>query len=85
MFAAIAKALATGVPAVLTSRVPDGRVLPNYGLEGGGKTLVEAGAAIGENLSPPDVRILLMLLMQSGVTKQKDLQAAFDRSPTRSG
>ena len=26
------------------SRVPTGRVLPNYGFEGGGKTLVEAGA-----------------------------------------
>jgi len=26
------------------SRVPNGRVLPNYGWEGGGKTLEDAGA-----------------------------------------
>lgn len=79
MFAAIKKALAKRVPVVITSRVPNGRVLPNYGFEGGGKTLVEAGAAMGDDLSPQKARILLMLLVQNGVTGQKDLQAAFDR------
>jgi L-asparaginase len=79
MFAAIKKALAKGVPVVITSRVPNGRVLPNYGFEGGGKTLVEAGATMGDDLSPQKARILLMLLVQNGVTGQKDLQAAFDR------
>ena len=37
---------------VFTSRVPNGRGLPNYGWEGGGKTLVEAGGVMGDDLSP---------------------------------
>ncbi len=79
MFAAIKTAIAKGVPVVITSRVPNGRVLPNYGWEGGGKTLVDAGAVMGDDLSPQKARILLMLLLQSGVNGQKNLQAAFDR------
>jgi L-asparaginase len=79
MFAAIKDAIVKGIPVVVTSRVPNGRVLPNYGWEGGGKTLVEAGAVMGDDLSPQKARILLMLLVQGGVTGQKSLQAAFDR------
>jgi L-asparaginase len=79
MFAAIKEAIAKGVPVVITSRVPNGRVLPNYGFEGGGKTLVDAGAIMGDDLSPQKARILLMLLPQGGATGQKDLQAAFNR------
>jgi len=79
MFAAIKDAIARGVPVVIASRVPNGRVLPNYGWEGGGRTLVDAGAVMGDDLSPQKARILLMLLLQRGVRGQKDLQAAFDR------
>ena len=79
MFVAIKDAIAKGIPVVVTSRVPNGRVLPNYGWEGGGKTLVEAGAVMGDDLSPQKARILLMLLLQDGVMGQKNLQAAFDR------
>ena len=59
--------------------MPNGRVLPNYGFEGGGKTLMDAGAVMGDDLSPQKARILLMLLLQGGVQGQKDLQAAFSR------
>jgi L-asparaginase len=59
--------------------VPNGRVLPHYGFDGGGKTLADAGAVMGDDLSPQKARVLLMLLLQSGVTATKDLQAAFDR------
>lgn len=79
MFTAIKDAIARSIPVVITSRVPNGRVLPNYGWEGGGKTLVDAGAVLGDDLSPQKARILLMLLLQDGVTGQKNLQAAFDR------
>lgn len=79
MFAAIKEAIAKSIPVVITSRVPNGRVLPNYGWEGGGKTLVDAGAVMGDDLSPQKARILLMLLLQNGVSGQKNLQAAFDR------
>ncbi len=57
MSAAIKEAIAKGVPVVVTSRVPNGRVL------GGGKTLVDAGAVMGDDLSPQKARILLMLLL----------------------
>ena len=77
MFDAIEKAIAKGVAVVITSRVPNGRVLPNYGFAGGGKTLVDAGAVLGDDLSPQKARILLMLLLQDGVKEQKDLQSAF--------
>jgi len=63
---------------VITSRVPNGRVLPNYGREGGGQTLVDAGVVMGDDLSPQKARILLMLLLQNRVAGQKNLQAAFD-------
>ena len=49
MFAAIKAALAKSVPVVIASRVPNGRVLPNYGFEGGGKTLVDAGAVMADD------------------------------------
>jgi L-asparaginase len=79
MYAAIKDAVANGVPVVITSRVPNGRVLPNYGFEGGGKTLADAGAVMGDDLSPQKARILLMLLLQEGEMGRRNLQAAFDR------
>jgi L-asparaginase len=79
MFAAIKDAICKGVPVVIISRVPNGRVLPNDGWEGGGKALVDAGVVMGDDLSPQKARVLLTLVLQQGVTGQKNLQAAFDR------
>ena len=79
MFAAIKDAIAKNVSVVIASRVPNGRVLPNYGWEGGGKTLVDAGAVMADDLSARKARILLMLLLQNGVNEQKGLQAAFSK------
>jgi L-asparaginase len=78
MFVAIKEEIAKGVPVVIASRVPNGRVLPNYGWEGGGKTLEDAGAVMGNDLSPQKARILLMLLLQNATKGQKELQAAFN-------
>ncbi len=77
MFSAVKYALSKNIPVVIASRVPNGRVLPNYGFEGGGKTLVDAGAVMADDLSPQKSRILLMLLLQNGISSQHDLQAAF--------
>jgi len=77
--AAIKETIAKGIPVVITSRVPNGRVLPNYGYEGGGKVLADAGAVMGDDLSPQKARILLMLLLQSGAKGRAALQAAFSR------
>jgi L-asparaginase/Glu-tRNA(Gln) amidotransferase subunit D len=50
--------------------VTDGRVLPNHGFDGGGKTL-GCRAVMGDDLSPQKARILLVLLLQNGVQGQK--------------
>jgi|SRR5450830_1047233 len=79
MFNAVKYALSKNVAVVISTRVPNGRVLPNYGFEGGGKTLADAGAVLADDLSPAKARILLMLLIQAGVSGQPDLQSAFSR------
>jgi L-asparaginase len=79
MLNAIKYALSKNVPVVISTRVHNGRVLPNYGFEGGGKTLHEAGAVMADDLKPAKARIMLMLLMQYGLTSQKDLQEVFSR------
>lgn len=79
MYEAVRYAISKNVPVVISTRVHGGRVLPNYGFVGGGKTTHEAGAVMADDLRPAKARILLMLLLQGGVTGQAALQAAFDR------
>src|SRR5712692_8066006 len=79
MYEAIAETIKKGIPVVITSRVPNGRVLPVYGFKGGGKTLQEAGALFGDNLSPQKARILLLLALQAGIQKPTEIQKLFDR------
>ncbi|MFT5644004.1 MAG: L-asparaginase [Janthinobacterium sp.] len=79
MYEAAKYALSKNVPVVISTRVHSGRVLPNYGFAGGGKTLYDAGAVMADDLKPAKARILLMLLLQSGVASQADLQAAFSK------
>ncbi|MGB4225770.1 MAG: asparaginase [Candidatus Dechloromonas phosphoritropha] len=79
MFESVKYALSKQVPVVIATRVHNGRVLPNYGFAGGGKTTFDAGAVMADDLSPAKARIMLMLLLQSGVSSKSRLQAAFDR------
>lgn len=79
MFEAVKYALSKNVPVVVSTRVPNGRVMPSYGFVGGGKTTFDAGAVMADDLKPAKARILLMLSLQNGVTSQADLQAAFNR------
>ena len=78
MFEAVKYALGKQIPVVISTRVHNGRVMANYGFEGGGKTTADAGAVMAGDLSPQKARILLMLLLQDGKTEQDELQAAFD-------
>ncbi len=78
MFEAVKYALGKNIPVVISTRVPHGRVMANYGFEGGGKTTFDAGAVMAGDLSPQKARILLMLLLQSGKSDKAALQAAFD-------
>jgi L-asparaginase len=78
MYRAIEEVVKRGVPVVVSTRVPNGRVLPVYGFVGGGQTLKEAGAIFADNLSPQKARILLMLALQT-TTDALRIQEIFDR------
>jgi L-asparaginase len=78
MFEAIKYAIGKGIPVVISTRVPTGRVLPVYGFAGGGKTLKDAGTIFADDLTPQKSRILLMLALQAGVRDAQALQKFFD-------
>lgn len=78
MYEAIKAAIDKGVVVVISTRVPNGRVLPVYGFQGGGKTLKDLGALFADNLPPHKARILLMLALQH-TQSPKELQTYFDR------
>lgn len=59
-------AISTGIPVVIVSRCPRGRVLDTYGYEGGGRELRQLGAIFGGFLSGQKARLKLMLAL--GVT-----------------
>lgn len=52
-----------GVPVVVSSRVPEGRLVASYGGGGGGHDLVAAGAVHSSTLRPGQARILLAALL----------------------
>nr|WP_255479625.1 asparaginase domain-containing protein [Quadrisphaera sp. RL12-1S] len=66
--AAVRRATDAGVPVVLTTRVPDGPVVPSYGDGGGGADLVAAGAVPSGLLRAGQARVLLAVLLRSSGT-----------------
>jgi L-asparaginase len=79
MFEAVKYALGKGVPVVVATRVPNGRTMPVYGFEGGGKTTFDAGAVMAGDLNPQKAKILLTLLLHNGVKDGSALREVFDR------
>lgn len=71
---ALARAAASGVPVVRASRVDEGLVDRNVEVDDDALGLVAARA-----LGPAKARVLLMVLVASGVTDAASVQAAFDR------
>lgn len=77
VFRAIQYARSKHIPVVVGSQVGSGGVYALYGYEGGGSSLIKAGAYLAGDLSPSKARLLLMLaLAQPGMTPEK-LQALF--------
>jgi L-asparaginase len=58
-----------GIPVLITSRCPAGRVQPIYGGGGGGRDLADAGGIFAGDLKGPKARLLLMVLLSSVETK----------------
>jgi L-asparaginase len=73
----ITRCLADGVPVVIASRAPRGRVGTTYGYEGGGRQLANAGAIFTGGRRPQQARIDLMLALGAGFTGD-GLRAVFD-------
>ncbi len=60
-----------GMPVLITSRCPAGRVQPVYGGGGGGRDLADAGAIFAGDLKGPKARLLLMVLLSSPQTRTR--------------
>src|SRR4030095_1838466 len=65
--AAVEEAIKSGIPVVITSRCPRGRVLDTYAYEGSGKHLKRKGAILGGLPQSHKARIKLMLLLGGSV------------------
>jgi L-asparaginase len=63
-------ALRAGVPVVVVSRCPEGRVAPLYGFAGGGARLAAMGAILGGDVGGPKARIKLMVAL--GTTSEPE-------------
>jgi L-asparaginase len=63
------RAIRAGIPVVITTRCPHGRVLDTYAYEGAGKQLVQAGGILGGMLPSHKARLKLMLLLGAGVSR----------------
>ena len=66
MVRAVARCRSAGVPVVLSSRVPSGRLAASYGGGGGGHDLVQAGAVLSAVLRPGQARVALAALIAAG-------------------
>lgn len=73
----IGRCLADGVPVVVTSRAPRGRVGTTYGYDGGGRQLANAGAIFTGARRPQQARIDLMLALGAGLSGEA-LRRVFD-------
>jgi L-asparaginase len=72
-------AAAQGIPLVITSRCPAGRVLDTYAYAGAGRELKQMGMLLGGMIPSHKARIKLMLLLGSGASLA-DIQRLFDPS-----
>lgn len=77
MMDSIKNAVAKGIPIVLVSRNPLGRIMPSYGYIGGGLDLANAGVIMARNLNGQKARISLMLAL-SITTDIEKIRAYFN-------
>jgi len=76
----IYRALDQGIPVVIVSRCPTGRVRDTYGYEGAGKMLHDRGAIFGYNLPGQKARIKLMVSLSVTSNVQK-IRSMFEMQP----
>jgi len=69
LLAAAERAMAAGIPVVLTSRAPSGAATDAYAFPGGGATWVRAGALLAGHLGGPKARVALALGLGAGLDR----------------
>jgi L-asparaginase len=69
LLAAAERAIAAGLPVVLTSRSPSGAASAAYAFPGGGATWVRAGAMLSGHLGGPKARVALALGLGAGLDR----------------
>jgi len=67
LLAAAERAIAAGLPVVLTTRAPSGAASADYAFPGGGATWVRAGAMLAGHLGGPKARIALAVGIGAGL------------------
>ncbi len=75
---AIERAINAGLPVVITSRCPRGRVLDTYAYEGAGRQLRKMGAILGGMLPSHKARIKLMLALGAGWSAEQ-IRTSFEK------
>ncbi|MFH1742428.1 MAG: asparaginase [bacterium] len=68
---AMERAIAAGALVVVTSRVREGLVAPEYGSVGGGAKLEEKGAILAPGLTGVQARLLIMVALANGYGKKE--------------
>lgn len=76
----VRRATSNGIPVIVTSRCPAGRVMPIYG-GGGGRDLEDAGAIFAGDLSGVKARLLLMVLLADPGTRSQLRQIIAEMAP----
>ncbi len=74
---AIERAIGLGLPVVITTRCPRGRVLDTYAYQGAGKQLKKMGCILGGMLPSHKARIKLMLALGAGWSVEQ-IRASFE-------
>lgn len=64
VMSAVSEVVSSGIPVVITTRCPEGRVMPVYG-NGGGKDLKRIGVVFGGDLSALKARLLLAVTLKA--------------------
>ncbi len=75
---AIERAINAGLPVVITTRCPRGRVLDTYAYEGAGRQLRKMGAILGGMLTSASARIKLMLELGAGYSVEQ-IRTSFEK------
>ncbi|HET9458091.1 MAG TPA: asparaginase [Candidatus Limnocylindrales bacterium] len=81
LLAAAERAIAAGVPVVLTTRCPAGAASGAYAFPGGGATWLRAGAILAGHLGGPKARVALALGLGAGLDRAALSRLLADPAP----